>query len=139
MTATDPDVPADMPDENTMPEEDIAPEEDAAPFYASVEEFVTEHFVPIYLRPLGGEFRWCAQWWRHAEAISRFTALWHAWETLRCQPGTGMGIWYRDHLDPQLHELLGARGPFYQCGETRHIDPHQPALDPAPPGWWQLE
>ena len=41
------------------------------PLYASVQDWVSEHFLPVYRRPLGGEFRWCAQWWRHAEAIIR--------------------------------------------------------------------
>jgi uncharacterized protein DUF4913 len=37
----------------------------------------------------GREFRWCAQCWQHAEAIARLTALWHSWEAMRLQPGTG--------------------------------------------------
>jgi len=106
------------------------------PVYDSVEAWVLERFIPMYRRTLGGEFRWCAQWWRHAEAISRLTALWHAWETLRLEPGTGMGIWYRDHLDHQLPVLLGPRGPFYQCSEDEHLDPHLAVVQPAPPGWW---
>lgn len=110
-----------------------------APLFATVEEYVVEHFVPIFVRPLGGEFRWCAQWWRHAEAISRFSALWHAWEALRRQRGAGMGAWYRDHLDPQLAAILGARGPFYQCTEAEHIEPRPFHCEPAEPGWWDTE
>jgi len=52
------------------------------PVYSSVERWVTSHFLPMFRRPLGGEYRWCAQWWRHAEAITRLTALWHTWEAL---------------------------------------------------------
>lgn len=107
-----------------------------APFYSRVEDFVDGHFVPLISRPLGGEFRWCAQWWRHAEAISRLTAVWHAWEALRLQTGTGIGIWYRDHLDHQLPMLLGARGPFFQCSPEEHIEPGRLRTEPAPPGWW---
>ncbi|GII56094.1 hypothetical protein Pth03_44830 [Planotetraspora thailandica] len=106
------------------------------PVYATVEEWVTDRFVPMYRRTLGGEFRWCAQWWKHAEAISRLTALWHAWEALRLEAGTGMGVWYRDHLDHQLPILLGPRGPFYQCSEDEHLEPHLATVEPAPPGWW---
>ena len=90
----------------------------------------------MFRRTLGGEYRWCRQWWRHGEAISRLNALWHAWEVLRTKPGTGMGVWYREHLDHQLPVLLGARGPFYQCSEDTHREPHEPAADPAPDGWW---
>jgi hypothetical protein len=54
---------------------------------------------------------------------------------MRLQGATGMSLWYRDHLDHQLPILLGARGPFYQCTETEHLDPHEAKLSPAPPGW----
>jgi uncharacterized protein DUF4913 len=107
--------------------------------YACAEDWVNDYFVPMFRRTLGGEFRWCAQWWRHAEAISRLTALWHAWEVLRLQPGTGMGSWYRDYLDHQLPVLLGARGPFYQCSEESHREPHEPVTEPAPEGWWDTD
>jgi Domain of unknown function (DUF4913) len=106
------------------------------PQYPGVTPWVEQHFIRMFKRTLGGEFRWCAQWWRHAEAISRLTALWYAWEVMRLQGSTGMGIWYRDHLDHQLPILLGARGPFYQCSEQEHIEPHEPIADPVPPGWW---
>ena len=106
------------------------------PEFDRLEDWLTEYFLPMFRRTLGGEYRWCRQWWRHGEAISRLNALWHAWEVLRTKPGTGMGIWYREHLDHQLPILLGARGPFYQCSEDTHREPHEPAADPAPDGWW---
>jgi hypothetical protein len=109
----------------------------ADPLYPTVTNWVDAHFIPMYRRTLGGEFRWCAQWWQHSEAISRFTALWYAWESLRLQGSTGIGIWYRDHLDHQLPILLGNRGPFYQCTETEHLEPHQARQQPAPTGWWE--
>ena len=86
----------------------------------------------MFRRTLGGEYRWCHQWWQHDEAISRLTALWHAWEVLRLQPGTGIGTWYRDHLDHQLPILMGARGPFYQCSETATANPARPPPCPCP-------
>ena len=100
---------------------------------------MTDYFLPMFRRTLGGEFRWCAQWWQHGEAISRLTSLWHAWEVLRLQPGTGIGVWYRDHLDHQLPILMGARGPFYQCSETAHREPHEAAAIPAPGDWWDVD
>ncbi len=81
-----------------------------------------------------GSTRWCAEWWRHDEAVSRLKALWHAWEVLRLQPGTGIGTWYREHLDHQLPILMGARGPFYQCSETVHREPHEAAAQVLPAG-----
>jgi Domain of unknown function (DUF4913) len=109
------------------------------PVYTAVEDWVTDYFLPMFRRTLGGELRWCAQWWQHGEAISRLTSLWHAWEALRLQPGTGIASWYRDHLDHQLPILMGARGPFYQCSETTHREPHQAAVIPAPGEWWDTE
>jgi Domain of unknown function (DUF4913) len=107
------------------------------PEFGRLEDWLSEYFLPMFRRTLGGEYRWCSQWWRHGEAISRLTALWHAWEVLRTQPGTGIATWYREHLDHQLPILLGARGPFYQCSETIHREPHQAAAQPAPDGWWE--
>jgi Domain of unknown function (DUF4913) len=106
------------------------------PLYGSAEDWVTSFFLPIFRRPLGGEYRWCREWWQHAEAITRLTALWHSWEALRLQPGTGMASWLRDHLDHQLPVLMGRSGPFAQCSEDEHIDPRQAKTGLAPLGWW---
>jgi hypothetical protein len=76
----------------------------------------------MFIRPLGGEFRWCPQWWRHPEAVTRLTALWRAWEVFRLEPATGIADWLRDHLDHQLPILLGPRGPFFQCDRREHLD-----------------
>lgn len=112
------------------------PEQEAPPpAFPDVEAWVTGHFLPMFRRTLGGEFRWCAEWWRHAEAISRLTALWRAWETFRIEPATGIADWYREHLDHHLPILLGPRGPFYQCSEEEHLDARPPRCIPVPPGW----
>ncbi len=117
---------------------DVAATRVPQPEFDRLEDWLTEYFLPMFRRTLGGELRWCRQWWRHGEAISRLNALWHSWEVLRTQPGTGIATWYRDHLDHQLPLLLGARGPFYQCSEDTHREPHQATADPAPDGWWDL-
>ena len=108
------------------------------PVYYALEDWLTGYFLPMFRRTLGGEYRWCYQWWQHGEAISRLTSLWHAWEMLRLQPGIGIATWYRDHLDHQLPILMGNRGPFYQCSETTHREPHQAEATPAPGDWWDL-
>jgi len=132
-------------DDDSVPETDLdgpaetAESETPEPVYAALEDWLTGYFLPMFRRTLGGEYRWCHQWWQHGEAISRLTALWHAWEVLRLRPGTGIATWYRDHLDHQLPILMGARGPFYQCSETTHREPRQAEAAPAPAEWWDLD
>jgi hypothetical protein len=118
---------------------DAPAEPTAEPVYYALEDWLAGYFLPMFRRTLGGEYRWCHQWWQHGEAISRLTALWHAWEVLRLQPGLGIATWYRDHLDHQLPILMGARGPFYQCSETTHREPHQAEITLAPEDWLDLD
>ena len=119
-----------------LPQPAAGHDEAPDPLYGSVEEWVDRHFLPMYRRPLGGEYRWCKQWWKHAEAITRLTALWQSWEAMRLQPGTGMISWLRDCLDHQLPVLLGRGGPFAACSEDEHIDPRTARADPPLAGWW---
>lgn len=112
---------------------------DPTPVYRNVEEFVTQLFIPMICRPEGGQFRWCREWWRHSEAVSRFHALWHAWEVLRWEPGTGMSIWYRDHLDYQMSVIIGDTGPFRECTSRRHQEPRPLPYEAAPPGFFEDE
>src|ERR1700730_81530 len=115
-----PPLPADAsPGDGSTDEHAQAPGTQAPePIYTALEDWLAGYFLPMFRPTLGGEDRWCHQWWQHGEAISRLTSLWHAWEVLRLQPGTGIATWYRDHLDHQLPILMGARGPFYQCSEN---------------------
>ncbi|MEV5754413.1 DUF4913 domain-containing protein [Actinoallomurus sp. NPDC052308] len=116
-------------------EDDI---ETPEPVYLTVEEFVTKRFVPMYRRVLGDEFRWCSHWWDHAEAIAILTGLWHSWETMRLQPGTGMVTWYRDFLYPLLPIMMGPNGPFAMCSEYEHRPVDEALCIPAPDGYWDI-
>jgi len=97
------------------------------PEFESVEDWIDSYFLPVFRRRLGGQYRWCARWWEHAEAVSRLTALWRAWEAMRLEPATGIADWYSVHLDHQLPVLLGPDGPFCQCdskaGDHQELDP----------------
>ena len=106
-------------------------------YYPTVEAWVNGYFVHCYVRPLGGEWRWCPRWWDHAEAITRLEALWRSWEALTRDPSLGMAAWLVQHLDQQLPLLMGNRGPFARCSEDRH-EPAKPLRsEPAPDGWWE--
>ena len=91
--------------------------------------WVHRHVAAVIARPLRGELHWCPQWWEHPEAVFRFEALRRAWTQLAPEPGAGMSIWIRDHLDPCLRELLSPLGPFVDCTHNerfRSIREHQP-------------
>ena len=108
------------------------------PCFGSLEEWVASVFAPTFARRATPTFRWCSEWWRHPEAISRLEALWRSWEALRTDPLLGMSTWYSGHLDHQLPILTAAAGPFAECDPTRHFPPEtdQLAHTPAPNGWW---
>ncbi len=111
---------------------------EAGPYCTSLEDWVASVFCPTFVRRSTPTFRWCGQWWRHAEAISRLEALWRSWEALRTDPLLGMATWYASHLDAQLPVLTAAAGPFADCDPTRHFPPETDRLahTPAPVGWW---
>jgi hypothetical protein len=87
----------------------------------------------MFRRRLGGQYRWCARWWAHDEAVSRLRALWRAWEAMRLEPATGISDWYGAHLDHHLPILLGPDGPFCQCDPRNgdHQELRQFRADPV--------
>jgi hypothetical protein len=116
------------------------PTQKLQPLYSDVEAWVDGVLVVVFVRRTTSTFRWCQQWWRHPEAIVRLEALWRSWELLRLDPTTGMGVWFRDHLDHQLPVLTGPSGPFGDCDPSQHYEPDPPALpvQPAPAHWWDI-
>lgn len=93
-----------------------------------LDDWVRGWLLPTFPRRLGGTGgRWCAQWWRHPEAILRLESLRTSFAELTRAGGTGMGTWLREHLDVQLGVLLSDNGPFAACSarDARH-DPEEP-------------
>lgn len=103
----------------------------AATHYPDLDTWVRDYFAPLYARPVGGEFRWCAQWRDHVEAVARLEAMWRAWEVLRLNPGTGMAGWFTSVADPLVIQLMSRSGTFAQCTLSRHmsIDPQACKVD----------
>ena len=126
---------AERPGEEPAPAP-VAGKTERVPFFASLEEFVTEHFAPVYTRAQSPTLRWCPKWWDHAEAIYRLEALWRSWETCRLDPRVGMANWLRNYLDPQLAVLTSPTGPFMQCTADRHSPLKALPVLPAPEGHW---
>lgn len=98
---------------------DLPPEPEL--YYPTLLAFVTEYLTPLYRRAVTGPgTTWCAQWWKHAEGITRLEALWRSWEYLRQDPHTGISVWLRDHADYHMAVLLSADGPFKGCKPDKH-------------------
>jgi hypothetical protein len=103
-------------------------------YYPTLMAFVTEYLTPLYRRSVTGQgMTWCAQWWKHAEAIMRLEALWRSWEYLRQDPHTGISVWLRDHADHHMAVLLSADGPFKGCKPDKHGDRLQKLPTDEPP------
>jgi Domain of unknown function (DUF4913) len=110
--------------------------------YANAEEWVRDWLLVNVERPFGranSGWYWCAQWWKHNEAVLRLTALWFSWENARVDQG--MERWLR-LLDQHLPILCGHDGPFRSCSPgdknakpTHHVDDYPPVA-PAPEGWF---
>ena len=127
----------DWEEEATEGNEDVEEQPPLQLFYPNVAQFVAEQLAPVYRRDidLAGRsttFTWCAQWWRHEEAVSRLTGLWRAWENLRLDPTTGLAVWLRDYVDPTMRVLFDEKGPFHGCTPKAHA-PKGIRLPLAPP------
>lgn len=114
---------------------------DAQPttYYSSLMEWFEDFFKQVYRRSFSGaHLTWCDQWWRHPEAVSRLDALWRAWEHLRQEPGLGMSVWWRDHVDPHMAALTSPEGCLKGCQPTAQSEsgvhnPRVTLLPSAPP------
>lgn len=138
-------APAPAPPEPAPAEDDPEPSDEepdpaaaAEPAFDDLDAFMTRYLAPVVERRVvvgnAAGLPWCPQWWRHPEAISRFYALWRAWETLRISdPDTGMSIWWRDHFDNHFAVLTGEYGPFGKCSPDRgHVATAALPIEPAP-------
>ncbi|MGB7448006.1 MAG: DUF4913 domain-containing protein [Ornithinimicrobium sp.] len=130
-----------MADEPTDLEGDDTPVGAAEPEtrFANLPEFVSEFLVQIWRKELLAGC-WCDQWWEHPEAVLRLEATWDAFEALRLEPGTGVSVWTRDHLDYHMRVLTTREtSPFYRCDLTkgRHFTPEPWPTKPAPAGMFR--
>ena len=108
------------------------------PEFASLWDFVSQWLLPTYRRISDHpNFAWGPQWWRHPEVVVRLDALWRSWEHLRLEPGTGMSVWLKDHLDHHMAILLSQDGPMHRCKPSGHHDrPLEPIPSDTPPASW---
>lgn len=125
----------DGPDGGSEGEEALRQE----PMFTSLTAWITEWLAPTITVEPGPQMRWCPQWWRHAEAVSKLESIWRAWEDHRISPDpNAMSLWWRDHGDYHLGYLMESnRTPFRQCSPNGHRDDLTPLpIEPPPPGWF---
>lgn len=89
--------------------------------------WVDTHIAPLVRRTTttgeGGGIRWCRSWWRHYDAVERFTALFLVFSELSEQDTESwLSAYLRDHLDPHLATLTSPFGPFHGCTPTKHSE-----------------
>ncbi len=132
--------PATDPDPDTG---DGAPDEEVLdPLFADPEQWVNGWFAPIVVRQPTQDFLWCAQWWDHAEVLTRITGLWETWEAARLGGATAINEWMATQLDHHLAVITAASGPFFRCkpahGDTpgEHHTPAGLTTIPAPEGFF---
>jgi hypothetical protein len=102
-------------------------------YYQSLGEFAG-WLLAVYRRSTRGQARvFCPQWWKHPEAVVRMDSLWRAFEQLRQDPGTGLSVFWRDHVDHHMTVLLDADGPFKGCEDGHCEHPLGPLVQQQPP------
>jgi hypothetical protein len=95
------------------------------PTLYDLEDWIVNFMQRTLERRASNTKRWCAQWHKHPEVISRFWALYHAYLQIEDEgDAIQMSIWYVDHLDRHLETITSADGPFAACSIDRHT-PHR--------------
>ncbi|MCA2211845.1 DUF4913 domain-containing protein [Jidongwangia harbinensis] len=91
--------------------------------------------IPVYGREVTSNAPWCAQWWKHPEALAQLHGLSMAWQELTGpkSPLTGPATWHRDYLGPVMASLRDPAGPFAGCKATAHRDKQPPPITPLAP------
>jgi hypothetical protein len=120
--------------------EDIRQDEESAGFstelyHPNVYDFFTDRLAYLVpLPPAESGLAWCAEWFRHAQALSRLDAVWRAWEHLRLEPALGIANWWTHYVDPHMRALMDpVAGPFARCRNGHENSEPLPSA-PAPEG-----
>ena len=108
--------------------------------FQTLDKFVEKLIALIYERGLDGQTAtWCPEWWHHAGAVYRLTALWQAWEHMHVHEGpVGAAKWLVYYAEPTMTVVLAGDGDFKGCSpEHGHKErrPHDGGVLPtiAPP------
>lgn len=83
-------------------------------FFTNCQAFTEQYLLPAWRHTMAGS-RWCADWWKHAEAVIILDALWRSFEGHLYGDPSGMATWWRDFADPLMGQLTRDSGTFAQC------------------------
>jgi hypothetical protein len=90
-----------------------------------LEDWVVSFMGETLERRASNTRRWCVQWYKHSEVITRFWALYHAYQEVeKGDDAVGYSSWFVDHLDRHLEAIFSTDGPFAACSPERHT-PHR--------------
>jgi hypothetical protein len=90
-----------------------------------LEDWVVNFMQNTLERRASNTKRWCTQWYKHPEVISRFWVLYHAYLEVEDRGNAiQQSTWFVDHLDRHLEAITSPDGPFAACSIERHT-PHR--------------
>jgi hypothetical protein len=124
-------------------EEEAGPAGDAdkpapKPVYPDLDSWVRQHLAQVYSRRFGGALTWCAQWYRHPEAVSRLNAMWSEWEKAVAE--STLSSWWLYHADPHMNVLMSRdSGPFVACKPEKHVEMEKLPVGDSDPNLWHAE
>ena len=85
-----------------------------------LEDFVVAFVMQTMERSLDSAERWCAQWYRHPEAVTRLRLVYETYRVAQAGSAHEFVRWLTGVFEPQLAALLDPRGPFARCSPHRH-------------------
>jgi hypothetical protein len=111
------------PTEVTADSAEVTAPAEQPTFYPDMFTWVEGWLLPHWVRP---KKNWDDKWWEYPEVLSRFEALWRAWEHLRLDGALGMSVFWRDHLETHMTSITSAEGPFYASRKVGQDGPPNP-------------
>jgi hypothetical protein len=89
-----------------------------------VEDWVVNMMQDTLERRATNSRRWCPQWYKHPEVLTRFRILYASYREVEKLDAFTYSTWFLEHLDRHLDAIFSPDGPFAACSPERH-SPHR--------------
>jgi hypothetical protein len=89
-----------------------------------VEDWVVNIMQDTLERRASNTRRWCPQWYKHPEVVTRFRILYATYREVEKLDALTYSTWFIDHLERHLEVIFSTDGPFAGCSPERH-SPHR--------------